>query len=446
MVRPRNPETMGLLPYSTAHRPWFDYDGDEIYGDLSVSYDEQTQTVTATDLMAHEPGLAQYEHATEALHHLHGNLIGTTERMTDAAGAIAHRAVYTAFGELIDESGAVATRYGYAGAYGYQSASSQKPIDPLAELGWLHVGERYYDPSTGRFVQRDPIGISGGFNTYQYVASQPATEVDPSGLNRWYRRTSGHSEVWFSNPCLPGTFICYDFGPSGGVKKIKQIIPCAGQVNRLETTQLPDDVTEYPSTPAQDAEDHARIEYQVKNPPRFSITGIRGQNCWGGPVFWARHRRPGPLVGGGGIPPPNTCFVAETLVSGPDGPICIQDIALGDTLKSHDWNDALRRQARVHRVCRTLARDFVVICLDGEEIQCTASHPFWTNERGWVEAGSLTERDTLFSANGNAVGILRIGRFSVSGSIAVYNMEVDDTQCYFVGRAEVLVHNKNIAY
>jgi RHS repeat-associated protein len=182
MVRPRDPETMGLSPYSAADGQWFDYDGDEIYGDLSLRYDDQIPQLDVTDVMAHEPGLAQYDFSSEALHHLHGNLIGTTERMTDAAGSIAHRAVYTAFGELIQESGTVATRYGYAGAYGYQTASSQEPADPLAELGWLHVGERYYDPSSGRFVQRDPIGIRGGGNVYSYVLNQPTARIDSLGL------------------------------------------------------------------------------------------------------------------------------------------------------------------------------------------------------------------------------------------------------------------------
>ena len=184
MVRPRDPETMGLSPYNTYDGRWFDYDGEEIYGDFGVAYDGQT--VTVTDVMAHEPGLAQYDNVSQALHHLHGNLIGTTERMTDATGAIAHRAVYSAFGELIYKGGTgvppVDTRYGYAGAWGYQSASSQEPADPLAELGWLHVGHRYYDPSSGRFVQRDPIGIRGGLNVYAYVRSQPTLRIDPLGL------------------------------------------------------------------------------------------------------------------------------------------------------------------------------------------------------------------------------------------------------------------------
>jgi len=46
----------------------------------------------------------------------------------------------------------------------------------------LHVGARYYDPSAGRFLQRDPLGIDGGSNAYDYVDSQPTLAIDPSGL------------------------------------------------------------------------------------------------------------------------------------------------------------------------------------------------------------------------------------------------------------------------
>jgi uncharacterized protein RhaS with RHS repeats len=43
------------------------------------------------------------------------------------------------------------------------------------------VGWRYYDPASGRFLQRDPIGIRGGLNVYEYVDSNPLTSIDPSG-------------------------------------------------------------------------------------------------------------------------------------------------------------------------------------------------------------------------------------------------------------------------
>lgn len=41
---------------------------------------------------------------------------------------------------------------------------------------------RYYDPSTGRFLTRDPISYAGGINLYSYVQNNPINFIDPLGL------------------------------------------------------------------------------------------------------------------------------------------------------------------------------------------------------------------------------------------------------------------------
>jgi RHS repeat-associated protein len=48
--------------------------------------------------------------------------------------------------------------------------------------GLIYYGYRYYAPALGRWINRDPIGVTGGVNLYGFVGNNPISRVDPYGL------------------------------------------------------------------------------------------------------------------------------------------------------------------------------------------------------------------------------------------------------------------------
>ena len=50
-----------------------------------------------------------------------------------------------------------------------------------AETGLHQNWHRDYDPSIGRYLQSDPLGLAGGINTYGYAYANPIKYVDQNG-------------------------------------------------------------------------------------------------------------------------------------------------------------------------------------------------------------------------------------------------------------------------
>jgi RHS repeat-associated protein len=50
------------------------------------------------------------------------------------------------------------------------------------ETGNYYNYFRDYDPTTGRYLQSDPIGLRGGLNTFEYALNNPIRIYDPFGL------------------------------------------------------------------------------------------------------------------------------------------------------------------------------------------------------------------------------------------------------------------------
>lgn len=107
---------------------------------------------------------------TAGLYFIHPDHLGRPQNITSTSGALAWDGQFRPFGEVHALSATIVARLMFPGQL----------YDPETQLhqNW----HRDYDPSTGRYIQSDPIGLDGGINTYAYVAGNPLTRVDPLGL------------------------------------------------------------------------------------------------------------------------------------------------------------------------------------------------------------------------------------------------------------------------
>ncbi len=125
-------------------------------------------------------GLTSRVDASGAAAYYDFDALGSAAGLTDAAGRYVNRATYLPFGELAAGAAALANGFTFAGAFGTSDEGG----------GLLHMGLRDYDPRTGRFTSRDPLGLGGGDpNVYRYVSNQPTGLVDPTGLSEQHPNT-----------------------------------------------------------------------------------------------------------------------------------------------------------------------------------------------------------------------------------------------------------------
>ena len=106
-------------------------------------------------------------------YYYHFNASGSTIALTDMTGTVVNSYAYEPFGQILAQSEGISQSFKFVGQYGVMAEPN----------GLYYMRARYYDPSVGRFINEDPLGVGGrNVNLYAYVSGNPISFIDPLGL------------------------------------------------------------------------------------------------------------------------------------------------------------------------------------------------------------------------------------------------------------------------
>ncbi|MBN2531531.1 MAG: RHS repeat-associated core domain-containing protein, partial [Spirochaetales bacterium] len=138
-----------------------------------VEIDDATQEVTENSYIVSGELIAgrvtRKNGGADELFYYHLDHLNSTKMVTGRDGAVVLTYEYRAFGTELDRIGSDENRFSYIG----------REFDE--EINLYYVNARYYDATTGRFINVDPI--QDGWNWYVYANNNPLKFTDPSGLS-----------------------------------------------------------------------------------------------------------------------------------------------------------------------------------------------------------------------------------------------------------------------
>ena len=89
------------------------------------------------------------------------------------------------------------------------------------------------------------------------------------------------------------------------------------------------------------------------------------------------------------------CVTTDTLITTPNGLKKAGEIQEGDQVISFSLDTLKPEIDLVTAIGSRETDELYVIEVDGQNLTVTGEHPFYTKDRGWVEAKHLTEDDEL---------------------------------------------------
>ena len=321
------------------------------------------------------------------------------------------------------------------------------------ETSLYYMNARYYQSTTGQFTSRDSyygkVGNSATQNLYSYTGANPVNYTDPTGhiavsvledrdtegyhrskydASQYETVTHRDEGLTTTQKFMIGGAIIIGLGIltflTGGTA-LACIVKGAfvGAIKGGIAGALGAGLTQAAASVITTGTLDGAAEAFVEGAANGFLSGAIG----------------GAIAGGINSP---YCFIAGTLVFTVLGLLPIEEIEAGMQVYSTEKNTG---ETEIKEVVQTFVNqtyELVHVKLeDGEEIICTPSHPFYT-DKGWIDAGKLTEDSLLVDEEGNYIGISSLVTEYLEEPVKVYNFEVEDYHTYYVGDSIILVHNK----
>lgn len=107
---------------------------------------------------------------TPAIDYTIADRLGTPQRVISTSGSTVWQTTYLPYGKTGTITGSITQNLRLPGQ-NYDS-----------ETGFYYNIQRDYMPNIGRYLETDPAGLDGGYNTYSYGAANPLANTDPWGL------------------------------------------------------------------------------------------------------------------------------------------------------------------------------------------------------------------------------------------------------------------------
>jgi hypothetical protein len=134
--------------------------------------------------------------------------------------------------------------------------------------------------------------------------------------------------------------------------------------------------------------------------------------------------------------PPMDCLAAGTTIQTVEGLRNVEDLHVGDMVASVDVKTGeIKTQPITQISTRDADTSFTFETADGQQVHATGGHRWWVVGKGWVRTRELAPK-MLIRTTEASIEVAKVEK--IDKPCKFYNMTVDETHTYFVGKDRLL--------